>query len=302
MKTIHALPIAIIGALSISLEARAQLSLPYTNSCSPGSGACFDIAANGAAALAGRNTSSVGVLGETSTGVGIRGVSSSTGAGVRGQSSSGIGIYGVSGTGLAGQFDGPVSVSGGPQTALSATTSHVGGVGLRGSANSTGVKGESSSGTGVHGQSTSGPGVRGESTSTTAGWNGVEGIANRNGVSGVYGVSNAVGYGVTGRVSPPSAGTAVYGDNTSTSGWAGYFNGRIYVAGTPFSAANTNFTIFSDARLKKDIKPLEGALDRLLQLRGVTFEWKEPEKHANMTGRQRGFIAQEVEKVMPEWV
>src|SRR5260370_26289015 len=58
----------------------------------------------------------------------------------------------------------------------------------------------------------------------------------------------------------------------------------------------------SDGSLKKNIKPLEGALDRLLMLRGVTFEWKAPEEHANQTGQQRGFIAQEVEKVLPEWV
>ena len=39
-----------------------------------------------------------------------------------------------------------------------------------------------------------------------------------------------------------------------------------------------------------------------MQLHGVTFEWKEPEKHGNHQGTQRGFIAQDVEKVMPEWV
>lgn len=58
----------------------------------------------------------------------------------------------------------------------------------------------------------------------------------------------------------------------------------------------------SDASLKKKVAPLAGALDRLLQLRGVRFEWKEPEKMGDLTGTQMGLIAQEVEKVFPEWV
>jgi hypothetical protein len=62
------------------------------------------------------------------------------------------------------------------------------------------------------------------------------------------------------------------------------------------------WTIASDARLKKDIEPLGGALDRLLQLRGVTFKWIEPEKHGNRTNTEIGFIAQEVEPVIPHWV
>src|SRR5262249_39363066 len=48
--------------------------------------------------------------------------------------------------------------------------------------------------------------------------------------------------------------------------------------------------------------PLHNALDRLLQLRGATFEWREPEKQGNLTGTQIGFIGQEVEQVFPEWI
>src|SRR5262249_61210939 len=58
----------------------------------------------------------------------------------------------------------------------------------------------------------------------------------------------------------------------------------------------------SDARLKKKVAPLADALGRLLKLRGVRFEWKEPEKMGNLTGTQMGLIAQEVETVFPEWV
>jgi hypothetical protein len=58
----------------------------------------------------------------------------------------------------------------------------------------------------------------------------------------------------------------------------------------------------SDIRLKKNVKPLKGALDQLLKLRGVNFEWKEPEKHGNLTGKQMGLVADEVEEVFPEWI
>lgn len=66
-------------------------------------------------------------------------------------------------------------------------------------------------------------------------------------------------------------------------------------------AANTTgvWGIISDARLKKNIKPLNNALDTILKLQGVTFKWKDSKKGK---GRQLGFIAQDVEKVIPEWV
>jgi polyhydroxyalkanoate synthesis regulator phasin len=58
----------------------------------------------------------------------------------------------------------------------------------------------------------------------------------------------------------------------------------------------------SDIRLKKDVKPLKGAIDQLLALKGVTFEWKNPEEHEGHSGTQTGFIAQDVQKLFPEWV
>ena len=56
----------------------------------------------------------------------------------------------------------------------------------------------------------------------------------------------------------------------------------------------------SDARLKKDIKPLTHALDAILQLQGKTYRWKEDTTFANKA--DIGLVAQEVEKVFPELV
>ncbi len=58
----------------------------------------------------------------------------------------------------------------------------------------------------------------------------------------------------------------------------------------------------SDLSLKKNVDSLGEALDKLLKLRGITFEWNNPENHDNLTGTQMGLIAQDVEKVFPEWV
>ena len=69
-----------------------------------------------------------------------------------------------------------------------------------------------------------------------------------------------------------------------------------------YKYGGSSWGVMSDARLKRNIEPLDGSLERLLRLRGVQFEWTEPEKHGDLEGTQLGFIAQEVEEVFPEWV
>jgi Chaperone of endosialidase len=63
-----------------------------------------------------------------------------------------------------------------------------------------------------------------------------------------------------------------------------------------------SWTISSDARLKRDIQSIDGALDRLLDLQGVTYRWIDPASQGGMTGTYTGMIAQDVEPVFPEWV
>jgi hypothetical protein len=58
----------------------------------------------------------------------------------------------------------------------------------------------------------------------------------------------------------------------------------------------------SDARWKQHIVTFPNALDAILNLRGVAYEWKPKEGVAVSEGRQIGFIAQEVERVLPELV
>lgn len=76
----------------------------------------------------------------------------------------------------------------------------------------------------------------------------------------------------------------------------------LHVNGTAGKPGGGAWTVASDARLKKDIRPLEQALARLLKLHGVTYEYKDAQAIHELPGQQTGMIAQEVEKVFPEWV
>lgn len=60
-----------------------------------------------------------------------------------------------------------------------------------------------------------------------------------------------------------------------------------------------NYTYWSDRNMKKDIRPLENSLAKVLRLQGVTYKWK---ANPDETGNQIGLIAQDVEKVFPELV
>jgi len=63
--------------------------------------------------------------------------------------------------------------------------------------------------------------------------------------------------------------------------------------------ATGNITAYSDERLKENVETIEGALDKVSQMRGVTYNYK---SELNDGQRGTGVIAQEMQKVMPEVV
>jgi hypothetical protein len=77
---------------------------------------------------------------------------------------------------------------------------------------------------------------------------------------------------------------------------------RLYVNGT--SGGTSNWTGASDRRFKTNIATLTGALEKVLRLRGVSFDWRTAEfpNRDFSAGQQVGLIAQEVEEVLPEVV
>ncbi|NIP23833.1 MAG: hypothetical protein GWN67_03565, partial [Phycisphaerae bacterium] len=89
------------------------------------------------------------------------------------------------------------------------------------------------------------------------------------------------------------------GVGIGTSNPAGY---TLAVSGSAAKPGGGSWSLYSDRRLKKNIEPLSGALDRMLQLEGVSFEYSDPEHFSYVEGEQMGMIAQEVENVFPDWV
>ncbi len=76
------------------------------------------------------------------------------------------------------------------------------------------------------------------------------------------------------------------------------------VNGTAAKPGGGSWSVFSDTRLKSNIEPMRGTLDRLLSLRGYTFEYRPEavEQRFALPGTQIGLLAQEVEMVFPDWV
>ncbi len=81
-------------------------------------------------------------------------------------------------------------------------------------------------------------------------------------------------------------------------GAMGDMDGNNISARGTLSSANGTVQM-SDRRLKKDIAELDGALNNTLQMRGVSYKWKDENKSQR---NQIGVIAQEVEEIYPEFV
>ncbi|MBK7055617.1 MAG: tail fiber domain-containing protein [Leptospiraceae bacterium] len=120
----------------------------------------------------------------------------------------------------------------------------------------------------------------------------------------------SIGGGVTGRVviCNGNASSCDTGINVINSGGANFVgigtttpSQLLTVNGTAGNSTGV-WVNNSDERLKKNIQPLGNFLEKLTELRPVTFEWKDPKKLNAKEGKHIGFIAQEVEKVFPYWV
>jgi hypothetical protein len=235
----------------------------------------------------------------------IKGINTSSGNGVYGFSNSGYGVYGFSES----------------KTGVYGTSPSGKGVEGYGSSD-TGVYGYSSTGKGVHGYSYVGYGGYFEGPKSY--FSGNVGIGTENpdvrlvvrssGYAGGMIVlssdgdelfkvrENSDGSGAI-YVNDSSGSTGVYlhGDSIN------YINaGNVGIGRTnPSYKLDVNGTIRgnnvspSDVRLKKDIKTIDNALERVTSLRGTNFKWKDEESDSSL---QMGVIAQEVEEIFPEAV
>lgn len=91
----------------------------------------------------------------------------------------------------------------------------------------------------------------------------------------------------------------IVGDGTSNSTRSTIF--EVTSAGAYFSGSALSS---SDARLKNNISPIENALDKIMKIRGVTYNWdKSVAVNANASSAlQYGVVAQEIEKIFPDLV
>ena len=93
-----------------------------------------------------------------------------------------------------------------------------------------------------------------------------------------------------------SSGTSSFIFRYDTSNRFSFSSGGVFTASSDIVAYGSP----SDVTLKENIKPIKNALDKVEKLQGVTFNWKEAGL-ANLN-EDIGFIAQDVQKVLPELV
>lgn len=99
--------------------------------------------------------------------------------------------------------------------------------------------------------------------------------------------------------------TLIYGDFSTGSvglGTTSPGSYRLYVNGDAFA---TGLWVSSDKRFKQEIKKMEGALDKISSINGVSYRFAKNQDTGNRKfseGVQLGLIAQDIQKVFPELV
>lgn len=98
-----------------------------------------------------------------------------------------------------------------------------------------------------------------------------------------------------------NSGTGASAVNMSLTGNVLYIGNLAGLSSGVITDGNGNLVRgLSDGRYKKDVVTVDSALEKVMKLRGVYYTYKDAARWG--AGRQIGFIAQEVEKVIPEVV
>jgi len=110
--------------------------------------------------------------------------------------------------------------------------------------------------------------------------------------------SQVIGTAYAGSVTAPTNSLLVEGEvgvgYTSSPGpYRLYVNGNTWTLGGYFA---------SDMRWKENVTPVTDALAKVMKMQGVTYDFRKDDQLNFPEGRQIGFIAQELEKVVPEVV
>lgn len=117
------------------------------------------------------------------------------------------------------------------------------------------------------------------------------------GVQGEFSGSNASGAGVRG-ISITSSAIGVSAQEPTLVGWGLLSNGDIG------AILPGNFYTVSDARLKSNITPLSNSLQKIVAMKGYTYDVNQHDypKYFPTNRKSVGFLAQELEQILPEAV
>ena len=84
-----------------------------------------------------------------------------------------------------------------------------------------------------------------------------------------------------------------------TGGGATTIGGSLTVSGSIVSTGDITAYHTSDENLKDNIELIQQPIDKIKQIKGVSFDWNDKSEH---TGHDIGVIAQDIEKILPEIV
>ncbi len=103
-------------------------------------------------------------------------------------------------------------------------------------------------------------------------------------------------YGIYNYIGNQGSGTryGIYSYVSGDDAYAGYFVGDVHVSG--------NMTITSDERTKENVRGLNGAMNIVQQLQPVSYTYKKDMNFDLPSREQFGFLAQDVEQVLPDLV
>jgi hypothetical protein len=154
-------------------------------------------------------------------------------------------------------------------------------------------------GTGYTGSRSTLPGPTGP-----PGYTGSQGFTGYTGSVGPQGYAGSRGY--AGSVGPiAGSDTSIIYNNSGVS--AGSLNltwngTNLYVNGGINATGDVTAFYTSDSRLKTNIENISNALEKTMTLNGVTFNWNTLAEDKDLSSREPGVIAQEIQAVLPEAV
>jgi len=105
--------------------------------------------------------------------------------------------------------------------------------------------------------------------------------------------------GSSGIISATSTNVNLFCVNTNAASWDAIsfrYNTSTEVGKITCTSTATTYTTSSDYRLKENVQPMVGALDKIAQLNPVTYNWKSDGSDG------QGFIAHELQAVIPDCV